>query len=55
MLTDRFLMGRGRRFLSDEDFAVIEDAIERVVDLSARTIMVHRGEPVAATSSVRRR
>ncbi|MBA3895754.1 MAG: Crp/Fnr family transcriptional regulator [Sphingomonadaceae bacterium] len=47
MLTEKFLMGRGRRYLTADDLAALEAAVERVVELPPRHTLTRRGEPVA--------
>lgn len=46
MLTDKFLLGRGRDELSDTEKRVLEDSIASVRDLPARRQIVRAGEPV---------
>jgi len=46
MLTDRFLLGRGRERLSDGDLRELEAAVTQMRDVPARHVLVRRGEPV---------
>ena len=46
MLTGRFLLGRGRDTLSEEDRWVLEHAIATVQELPARYMMMRSGAPV---------
>jgi CRP-like cAMP-binding protein len=45
-LTARFLLGRGRNRLSEEELRVLESAASSVADFPARRHLVSRGEPV---------
>ena len=45
-VTDDFLRGRGRNTLGDNEWAVLEQAIERVETLPARTAITRRGDRV---------
>lgn len=45
-ITDLFLMGRGRWRMSAAEREIIENAVERVDTVAARTIVTHRGAPV---------
>ena len=46
MLTRRFLLGRTREALSDEERKALENAVMSVRQIAARTTVVRRGEPV---------
>lgn len=46
-LTGRFLLGRGRDRMTDEERRVLEDAATAVKDYPARHTLVRRGEPVS--------
>ena len=46
MTTEKFLMGRGRDRLSNEDRALIEDSISEVRVIAGRQLMARSGEPI---------
>ncbi|WP_174279278.1 Crp/Fnr family transcriptional regulator [Sphingomonas bacterium] len=46
MLTGRFLLGRSREALSEDECLVLENAVSSVQELPARYTMMRRGEPV---------
>ena len=50
MLTRRFLLGRAREALSDEERQVLESAVATVRTIPARTTVMRRGEPVNQSS-----
>ena len=46
MLTEKFLMGRGRRDLTDDETAMIEDAVEGVKTIPGRQLVVRAGQRI---------
>ncbi len=50
MLTEKFLLGRGRDELSDEEKTVLEESVAGVRTLPGRTLMVRAGEPVESST-----
>jgi CRP-like cAMP-binding protein len=50
MISGKFLMGRGRHELSDEEKQVLEDAISSVQHVSARRQLVRAGERVETST-----
>lgn len=50
MLTGRFLLGRAREALSEEERQVIEESVSAVRQLPARTQMMRRGELVNSSA-----
>ncbi|MEG3164972.1 Crp/Fnr family transcriptional regulator [Sphingomonas sp. PB2P19] len=50
MLTGKFLLGRGRDELSDDEIRVIEDSVAGVRSLPARHQLVRAGDPVDSST-----
>lgn len=48
--TDRFLLGRGREVLEDDDLAALESVVREVREVSARKVLVRRGELVNSST-----
>jgi CRP-like cAMP-binding protein len=46
MITERFLLGRGRSSLSADDLQMLENAVSGTREVPARTTLARRGEPV---------
>ncbi len=46
MLTDKFLLNRRRRELTDEDLEILEGAVAETRDVPARKLVVNATEPV---------
>jgi len=50
MITDKFLLGRGRDLLSADDLQALEGTVSNVVEVASRTVLSRRGEPVYAST-----
>jgi len=50
MITKRFLLGRGRDLLEQDDVAALEGAVTSVHDVPPRAVLSRRGEPVHSST-----
>lgn len=46
MITERFLMGRGVGVMTDEDRVLLEQSIDEIREVPARTVLIRQGEEV---------
>lgn len=50
MIFEKFLLGRRRNQLTDDDLVALEDAADPVRDLSARTTLIQEGDAVSVST-----